>query len=146
MVCIKANITNVSFGAMFGWLLITSDGLQTRDRTHLAVQPITDQELSWVVSVFFLAAFIGSAYISWMADGYGKKHTLCHLAIAHFVSELLIYLVCPFDIFYSVFFLAQLGYLHAGNKCDGNVCGWCDWRLCCRRIDCFGSAVYSGSS
>lgn len=70
---------------MIGWLLITADGLQSKDRTHLAIQPISDLELTWVVSVFFLSAIVGSAYISWMADGYGKKHTLCHLSVAHFV-------------------------------------------------------------
>lgn len=86
---ILGNLSNVSFGAILGWLLITAAGLQKHDRTHLGVQPLSDLELTWVVSVVYLAAGVGAAYLSWMADGFGKKHTLCTLSLAKFVSKTL---------------------------------------------------------
>lgn len=116
---------------MMGWLLITSAGLQNRDLSHLPIDPLSHEELSWVMSSFTLSAIVGAAYISWLADGFGKKHTLCTLSLAHFVSPLMhsfiswlkLYLHKCFDV------LVQLVFVPYGYECNGNVFSRIHWRF-----------------
>lgn len=75
----------MSLGASVGWLLLTSTGLQTHDRSHLGVDPIGNVELTWVIGALLLSAVVGTLFISWMADGFGRKHTLCTLSLAQMV-------------------------------------------------------------
>lgn len=85
-----ANLTHVSLGASIGWLLITSTGLQHRKIdgvSHLDVDPLDDIELVWVVASVILSGLVGTIFVSWMADGVGRKHTLCTLSLVQMVGS-----------------------------------------------------------
>lgn len=79
------NLANLSFGTLIGWTLTTSLHLQNPDRTHLSVPPIDDDERSWLISTVFISMCFGAIYISWIADFFGRKRTMCMLSTGHMV-------------------------------------------------------------
>lgn len=79
------SLANLSFGTLFGWILMTSLHLQDAHQTHLSVPPIDDDEKSWTVSVVFVSTSFGAIFIGWLGDFFGRKRTMCMLTVGYMV-------------------------------------------------------------
>ncbi|XP_059622682.1 facilitated trehalose transporter Tret1-2 homolog [Phlebotomus argentipes] len=84
-----ANFLSVLFGLVTAWTSPTIFLLQSPETPLEA--PMTDDEVSWMTSVIYLVAVVGSLIAGWMANVVGRKWTLFVSAIPQLVAFILIF-------------------------------------------------------
>ncbi|GAB0086684.1 hypothetical protein DMENIID0001_007910 [Sergentomyia squamirostris] len=84
-----ANFPALFFGLSIGWLSPSIPQLLSLD-SPLPSGPITVDEASWVSSILYLFAIIGSVVFGWLVDRIGRKYALYIGAIPNIVTWLLI--------------------------------------------------------
>lgn len=78
------NIINIGYGAVCGWPSPSLILLQSDD-SPLRSGPITVEEASWIGAMMCVGGLTGTFLFGWITNRYGRKISLCLLAIPQFV-------------------------------------------------------------
>lgn len=80
-----ANLLNITYGLSIAWFVSNVSKLNKHE-TPLEVPPLSENEIKWIDSSVSVGGFIGTIFLTLMANEFGKKNTLAVMMIPQFVS------------------------------------------------------------
>lgn len=80
----SGNFLNITSGISIAWFITNADKFR-RYETPLQVPPLIYDEIKWIECSFYIGGFIGTIFLTLMADGFGRKNTLMVLIIPQLV-------------------------------------------------------------
>lgn len=98
----------MSYGIACGWPSAAHGVLKSNEKTPLNSGPMTDEELSWMVSLICIGGFIGNIFFGLTTNRWGRKLPLLSLAIPMTVGFMIIGCLNILDTFSPCFFIDQL--------------------------------------
>lgn len=74
----------MTWGTNISWFLSNAPRFSTQS-TPLAVPELSVDEIKWIGSTFYIGAFVGTIFLAFMGDGFGKKNTMAAMIIPQLV-------------------------------------------------------------
>lgn len=90
-ISITVNLTNILYGYAAGWTSYSFLILESPSESPLETGTLSQDERSWVTSLFAISGVLGTVIYYFCGDLLGRKISLCSIAVPHLVRKFILF-------------------------------------------------------